>query len=103
MEINAEKSKIVIVRKENKVLAQTILVIGTDLETAVSFKYLGSKITADGKCSEEVSSRLAMATSSLMNLNSIWRNSSISIRTKFRLLSATTRAVGDSMQHCKKD
>ena len=61
-----------IVGKEKKALAQTIQVIGKDLETVDSFKYLGSKITAEGKCSEEVCSKLAMATSSLMNLNGIW-------------------------------
>ena len=64
-----------------------------DLETVDSFKYLGSKVTTDGKCSEEVRSRLPMASSSLMNLSSIWRNSSISIKTKFRLLTTITRAV----------
>ena len=60
--------------------------MGTNLETVVSLKYLGSKITADGKCSEDVRSRLAMATSSLMNFNSISQNSKISIKTKYRLL-----------------
>ena len=51
MEINANKSKILIVGKEKKTLAQTIQIMGTDLETVVSFRYLGSKITADGECS----------------------------------------------------
>ena len=86
MEIHAEKSKILIVGKGRRTLAQTIQIMGTDLETAVSFKYLGTKITADGKCSEDVRSRLAMATSSLMNFNSISRNSNISIKSKYRLL-----------------
>ena len=62
MEINVEKSKIMIVRKEKELLTQTIQVVGKDLETVDSFKYLGSNITADGKCSEAVRNRLAMAT-----------------------------------------
>ena len=82
VEINAEKSKIMIVGKEKTVLAHTIQVMGKDLETVDLFKYLGSKITADGKCSEEVRSRLAVATASLKNLSSIWRNSGISVKTK---------------------
>ena len=45
MEINAEKSKITIVGKEKKVLAQTIQVMGKDQETVDSFKYLGNNIT----------------------------------------------------------
>ena len=93
MEINAEKSKIMIVRKERKVLPQPIQVIGKGLETVDSFMYLGSKVRTDGKCSEKVRSRLAMATSSLLNLSSEWRNSSISIKTKYRLLTTITRAV----------
>jgi len=87
-----KKSKIMIVGKE-KVLAQIIQVMGKDLETVDSFKYLGSNIIADGKCSEEVCNRLAMATSSLMNFSNLWQNSNISIKTKYRLLTTITRAV----------
>ena len=93
MEVNAEKSKMILVGKEKEVLAQTIQAMGKDLETVESFNYSGSKVTADGKCSEEVRNRLAIATSSLMNLSSIWRNSSISIKTKYRLLAKIIRAV----------
>ena len=82
-----------IVGKERKVLGHPINVIGKDLETVDSFKYLGSKVTTDGKYSEEVRSRLVMATSSLMNLSSIWRNSSISIKTRYKLLTMTTREI----------
>ena len=89
----AEKSKIMIVGKERKVLAQPIQVIGKGLEIVDSFKYLGSKVRTDGKCSEEVRSRLAMATSSLMNLSSILQNSSFSIKTKYRLLTTIARAI----------
>ena len=39
MEINAEQNKIMIVGKEKKVLAQTIQVMGKELETVDSFKY----------------------------------------------------------------
>ena len=90
MEINAEKSRIMIVGKERKVLAQTMQVMGKDLETVDSFKHLGRKVTADGKCSDEVHNRLAMATSSLRNLSNIWRNSSSSIKAKYRLLATKT-------------
>ena len=43
--------------------------------------------------SEEVSNHLAMTTPSLMNLSNIWRNSNMSIKTKYRLLKIRTRAV----------
>ena len=86
MEINAEKSRIMTVGKEKKAVAQTIKVMGKDLGAVDSFKSLGSKLAADGKRSEEVRSRLGMATSSLMNLNSVWQNSNIFIKTKYRLL-----------------
>jgi len=82
-----------IVRKEKELLTQTIQVMGKDLETVDSFKYLGSNITADGKCSEEVRNRGAMATSSLTNFSNIWQNSNISVKTKYRLLKTITRAV----------
>ena len=56
------------VGKEKRVLAQTMQVMGKDLETVDSFKYLSSKATADGKCCEEVRRRLPMATESLISL-----------------------------------
>ena len=59
-----------IVEKE-KALAINIQVMGKDLETVESFKYLGIKITAGGKFSDEVRSRLAMVTSSLINPNGL--------------------------------
>jgi len=93
MEVSAEKSKILIIGKERKTLAQPIQINGDDLEMVDSFEYLGSKITADGKCSEEICNRLAMATSSLINLNNIWKNSNITIKTKYRLLRTITLAI----------
>jgi len=93
MEVSAEKSKVLIVGKERKTLAQPIQINGDDLEMVDSFEYLGSKITADGKSSEEIRNRLAMATSSLINLNNIWKNSNITIKTKYRLLRTITLAI----------
>jgi len=93
MEVSAEKSKILIVGRERKTLAQPNQINGDELEMVDSFEYLGSKITADGKCSEEIRNRLAMATSSLINLNNIWKNSNITIKTKYRLLRTITLAI----------
>ena len=72
MEINTKKSKIMIVEEEEKVIAQSIQVVSKSLEAVESFKCLGSKVTADGKCLEGVRNHLAMATLSLMNLSSKW-------------------------------
>ena len=93
MEIGAEKSKVLIVGKEKMTLKQPIQVKGEDLEVDDSFKYLDSKITADGRCSEELRNQLAMATSSIVNLNSIWHNSNINIKTKYRFLRTISLAI----------
>ena len=55
------------------------------LESVDKLKYLGATLTKDGKNEKEIKIRLAIANSSLVNLNTIWKSRSISLRTKIHL------------------
>ena len=69
-------------------LQPEIKIGGKTLEQVDSFKYLGAHITKDGKSDKEIRSRLAMATSALAKLQPLFKNKSVSIKTKMRLLRA---------------
>ena len=58
---------------------------GEILETVDKFKYLRATLTKYGKSEKEIYIRLATANSALVNLNIIWKNRSILLRTKIQL------------------
>ena len=69
MEIG-EKSKVLKMGTKEKT---TVQIGGEDLETVNvdQFKYLGATITSDAKSVQEIKIRIAIATSTLANLESI--------------------------------
>ena len=59
-----------------------------DGETVSDFIFLGSKITADGDCSQEIKRRLLLRRKVMTNLNSILKSRDITLSTKFCLVKA---------------
>ena len=95
MEISAEKSKIMV----NSIAPGSIILMnGERLEEVKSFKYLGSIISSEGDSTEEIRTRINLATSAIAKLKKIWSNNNIKTSTKIRLYkSRTTRtAFGQS-------
>ena len=62
-----------------------IKVNGQKLETVTSFKYLGSVITDEGS-KHEILSRIAHTTAALTRLKPVWKDRSISLSSKTRLM-----------------
>ena len=58
---------------------------GETMETVKDFIFLGSKITADGECSHEIRRRLLLGRKAMTNLDSILKNTDITLPTKVRL------------------
>ena len=58
---------------------------GQRLETATSFKYLGSVITDEGS-KPEILSRIAQTTTASTRLKSVWIDKSISLTSKLQLM-----------------
>ena len=58
------------------------------VETVADFIFLGSKITVDGDCSQEVKRCLLLGRKVMTNLDSIFKSRDITLTTKVRLVKA---------------
>ena len=61
---------------------------GETVETVSDFIFLGSKITADGDCSQEIKRRLLLGRKVMTNLDSIFKSTDITLPTKVHLVKA---------------
>ena len=59
-----------------------------DGETVSDFIFLGSKITVDGDCSQEIKRRLLLGRKVMTNLDSIFKSRDITLPTKVHLVKA---------------
>ena len=55
-------------------------------ETVTDFIFLGSKITADGDCSQETNRHLPLGRKAMTNLDSILKSRDSTLPTKFHLV-----------------
>ena len=61
---------------------------GETMETVTDFIFLGSKITADGDCSNEIKRRLLLGRKVMTNLDSTLKSRDITLSAKVRLVKA---------------
>ena len=61
---------------------------GERVEAVADFILWGSKITADGDCSHEITRRLLLGKKVMTNLDSIFKSRDITLPTKVRLVKA---------------
>ena len=80
---------------------------GEMVETVAYFIFGGSKITADGKCSHKIKTRLLLGRKVMTNLDSILKNIDITLLTKVQLVKAMVFpvvmygcAAAKSLQSC---
>ena len=66
---------------------------GETVETVADFIFLGSKITADGNCSQEMKRRLLLGRIVMTNLDSILKSRDITLPAKVRLVKAVVLPV----------
>ena len=66
---------------------------GETVETVPDYNFLGSKITADGDCSNEIKRRLLLGRKVMTNLDSIFRSRDITLPTKVHLVKAMVLPV----------
>ena len=83
----------VIITENNKVMANTndnsihanITLYGEKLEEVYKFCYLGATLTRDGSCEMDIIIILALATSALVWLYTIWNSKHINFKLKHNL------------------
>ena len=61
---------------------------GETVETVTDFKFLGSKITADGDCSHDIKRYILLGRKVVTNLDSILKSRDITLSTKVHLVKA---------------
>ena len=61
---------------------------GEIMETVIDFIFLGSKITANSDCSNEIKRRLLLGRKVMTNLDSIFKSRDITLPTKVHLIKA---------------
>ena len=61
---------------------------GETMETVTDFIFLGSKITADGACSNEIKRHLLLGRKAMTNLDSILKSRDVTLPTKVCLVKA---------------
>ena len=59
---------------------------GETMETVTDFIFLGSKITADGDCSQEIKRHFLLGRKSMTNLDSILKSSNITLPLKVSIV-----------------
>ena len=72
---------------------------GETVETVADFIFLGSKVTADGDCSNEIKRRLLLGRKVMTNLDSILKSGDITLPTQVHLVKAMVFPV--SMYGCE--
>ena len=78
--------------QKTKIMASGLItsweIDGETVEAVSGFIFLGSKITADGDCSQEIKRCLLLGRKVMTNLDSILKSRDITLSTKVRLVKA---------------
>ena len=86
LSLNKKKTEVMVISKKNCTPACNIVMNGTVLKQVHKFNYLGSLITSDGRCINEIKRRMAQAKASFQNMKSILTNTRLSLRVRKRVL-----------------
>ena len=95
----AEKSGLKFNIQKTKIMASSLItsrqINGKKVEIVADFIFLGTKITMDGDCSHEIKRHLLPERKALTNIDSILKNTDITLPTKVIL---TVKAMGFPVQ-----
>ena len=91
-EKESEKAGLKLIIQKTKIMASGPItswqIDGETMETVSDFKFLGSKITADGDCSHEIKRCLLLGRKVMTNLDSILKSRDITLPTKVHQVKA---------------
>ena len=76
-------------------------IVGETVEIVADFIFLGSRITADGDCSQEIKRHLLLGRKVMTNLESVLKSRDITLSTKVHLVKAMVFPV--VMHGCELD
>ena len=92
VKVESEKVGLNLNIQKTKIMASSSItswkIHGETVETVADFIFWGSKITADGYCSQEIKRRLLLRRKVMTNLDSILKSRDITLPTKVCLVKA---------------
>ena len=83
--MNKKKTKAMVVNRDQVNPKVDIKVDGTTLEQVATFKYLGQKITSDGRSDTAIRQRIEIARQTFLNMSDVLTSRNIEIETRKRL------------------
>jgi hypothetical protein len=89
--LNINKTKTMVFGDRN--IDNSIQVAGNTIENVEKFEYLGSLLTWDNNCSEEIKRRIGKATGAMASLKHIWNSKKLKLENKLRILTTCVFSV----------
>ena len=86
LRLNVSKTTIMAIGPDS--VEEPFIIDGNEVGSVSKFNFLGSLITEEGGCSQEIRHFLAMTRSAMTNLSKIWADRGITRTTKVRLVQA---------------
>lgn len=93
MKLNVNKTKIMVITKEEAQSQINVTLDGDKIKNVRSFPYLGSRITQEGKASQEISSRIHLARLAFNKKSKILESNNIDLEIRKRLLKTLVWSV----------
>ena len=90
LKVNAKKTQAL---RKNTTNNNPIMVNGNPLEDVQEFTYLGSKVTSDGDCIQEINARISKANQAFAMLRTIWRSTGLNIKKKIKIFRSNVLSV----------
>ena len=86
LKMNLSKTKVMVISKGEDVASANITVNGEVLEQVSRYKYLGSVVTQDGRCTDEIKARIAIAKTAFNKVKPLVTNRAISDNLRKRFI-----------------
>ena len=88
LKLNTAKTKVMVVTKGSDQVRINVRVGEEALEQVEKYKYLGSLVTQDGRCVEDIKTRIAIAKNAFTKIKAMVTNRAISINLRKRFIKA---------------
>ena len=89
--MNTKKTKTLVFGDRN--IEKHVQIAGNIIENVEQFEYLGSLLTWDNNCTDEIKRRIGKAIGAMAALKSIWNSKKIKIENKIRILTTCVFSV----------
>jgi hypothetical protein len=89
--VNIAKTKTMVFGERS--IEQALHISGATIENVDKFEYLGSLITWDNNCSEEIRRRISKATGAMASLKHIWNGKKLRVQNKLKILTTCVFSV----------